>query len=198
MTLSGCSETPSLRTGDLLFTVGANSAMTEAITAATGSEKLLNFSHVGIAVVSNEVDSVLEATPSRGVRMISLEAFQQQAARIGNRPAVVAMRLKDTTGVTAAVHRARSYIGQPYDYSFRPDNGRIYCSELIWESYRTPDGNPRFAARPMNFRAADGSMPAFWVKLFERLGEPIPQGEPGTNPNELARDDALEEIGRYF
>ena len=74
----------------------------------------------------------------------------------------------------------------------------MYCSELVWESYHRPDGRPIFPARPMNFRAADGSMPVFWSELFERLGEPIPEGLPGTNPADMSRDSALTEIRRWF
>lgn len=189
---------PEIRTGDLLFEVGASSEMSGAITAATGDDSLLNFTHVGIAIACEGADSVLEATSDGGVRMTSLDEFLKNAARINDRPAVVAMRLSDTTGAAASVARARSFKGLPYDYSYRPDNGRFYCSELVWESYRTPDGERIFPARPMNFRAADGTMPAFWVELFERLGEPIPEGLPGTNPNDMARDPHLTEIGRWF
>ena len=120
------------------------------------------------------------------------------SARIGGRPAAVAMRLRDTAGLAASLRRAFGFLGLPYDCSFRPDNGKLYCSELVWESYRTPDGRRRFPARPMNFRAADGSMPAFWTELFERLGEAIPEGEPGTNPNDMAHDPQLYEVGRWF
>ena len=51
---------PCLHPGDLLFQVGETSEMTGAITAATGKERQLNYSHVGIAVRSRGVDSVLE------------------------------------------------------------------------------------------------------------------------------------------
>ena len=189
---------PEIRTGDLLFEVGATSEMSGAITAATGDDSPLNFTHVGIAITCEGADSVLEATSNGRVRMTSLDEFLKNAARINGRPAVMAMRLSDTTGVAASVARARSFRGLPYDYSYRPDNGRFYCSELIWESYRTPDGERIFPARPMNFRATDGTMPAFWVELFERLGEPIPEGEPGTNPNDMAHDPHLKEVSRWF
>jgi Uncharacterized distant relative of cell wall-associated hydrolases len=108
------------------------------------------------------------------------------------------MRLRDTTGTAGAIRRARSRLGQPYDYSFLPDNGKLYCSELVWECYRTEDGKPVFAARPMNFRSEDGTMPQFWVELYARLGEPIPEGVPGTNPNDMAKEEVLTEIYRYF
>ena len=172
--------------------------MSGAIAAATGRNEELKFTHVGIAVIGDRADSVLEATSDGGVRMTALQEFLDKSGRIDGRPLVVAKRLKDTAGIAASVRRARTFLGQPYDYSFRPDNGRMYCSELVWESYLGSDGVRIFPARPMNFRAADGSMPRFWTELFGRLGEEIPAGVPGTNPNDMARDSALTEICRWF
>lgn len=196
--LSCTPKGPQLHTGDLLFQVGAASAMEEAITAATERDTMLNFTHVGIFLTTNEADSVLEATSDGGVRIVPLADFLNRAGRIAGRPGVVAMRLRDTAGVALSVKRARQYAGLPYDYSYRPGNGRFYCSELVWESYRDTCGRRIFPARPMNFRAADGTMPAFWTELFEKLGEPIPEGVPGTNPNDMAREGVLTEVGRYF
>lgn len=197
--LLACSHSKQpLRSGDLLFQVGQESAMSDAITAATGKECKLKFTHVGIAVISDRADSVLEATSPGGVRMTALSEFLSKSARSNGQPLVVAMRLKDTAGIATAIARARSFLGQPYDYSFRPNNGRLYCSELVWECFRTPCGTPIFPARPMNFRAADGSMPQFWIDLFDRLGEEIPEGVPGTNPNDMSRDSALSEVFRWF
>ena len=94
--------TPELHPGDLLFQVGKTSEMTEAITAATGEAQRLNYSHVGIAVPAAGADSVLEATSDGGVRLTALADFLGRSARIDGRPAVTVMRLRDTTGVTAA------------------------------------------------------------------------------------------------
>ena len=196
--LSCTPEGPRLHTGDLLFQVGADSAMESAITAATKRDSTLNFTHVGIFFFFFGADSVLEATSDGGVQIVPLEDFLNRAGRIAGRPGVVAMRLRDTAGITLSVKRARQYAGLPYDYSYRPDNGRFYCSELVRESYRDTCGQRIFPARPMNFRAADGTMPAFWTELFEKLGEPIPEGVPGTNPNDMARDPHLREVGRWF
>jgi hypothetical protein len=30
----------------------------------------------------------------------------------------------------------RKYIGQPYDLEFKFDNGKMYCSELVWLVYK--------------------------------------------------------------
>lgn len=207
--LSCTPEGPRLHTGDLLFQVGTDSAMEGAITAATKRDSTLNFTHVGIFLADNgtdpvlgasgnAADSVLEATSDGGVQIVPLGDFLNRAGRIAGRPGVVAMRLRDTARVTLSVMRARQYAGLPYDCSYRPDNGRFYCSELVWESYRDTCDRRIFPARPMNFRAADGTMPAFWSELFEKLGEPIPEGVPGTNPNDMARDPHLREVGRWF
>ena len=197
--LSACTRSGQpLRTGDLLFQAGRESAMGSAIKAATGNDCELQFTHVGIAVIGDRADSVLEATSDGGVRMTALQEFLNKSTRPDGRPLVVAKRLKDTAGVAAAIARARTFLGQPYDYSFRPDNGKLYCSELVWESYLAPDGSRIFPARPMNFRAADGSMPPFWSELFAKLGEEIPENVPGTNPNDMARDTVLTEVFRWF
>ncbi len=198
---------PDLQTGDLLFQCGTG-AMTEAITDATGRSERLNFTHVGIVLHTPTngthprpdcaTDSVLEATTEGGVRIVSLEKFLARSARINDRPAVAAMRMHDTTGVAASVERARKVLGASYDYSFRPDNGRYYCSELVYETYLRPDGTHCFTAHPMNFRAPDGTMPRYWQELFDRLSEPIPEGAPGTNPNDLSQEESLYEIHRWF
>lgn len=190
-------EAPALQTGDLLFQCGTG-AMTGAISDATGRDGAVNYTHVGIVLHREAADSVLEATTDGGVRIGPLTDFLDRASRIDGQPVVAAMRLRDTTGVTASVARARQQLGAPYDYWFLPDNGRYYCSELVWESYRRPDGTPIFPARPMNFRAADGTLPRYWEELFGRLGEPVPEGVPGTNPNDMAGEAALYEHFRWF
>lgn len=196
--VSCASRSPQLENGDLLFQAGKTSAMSDAIRSATGSERQLSYTHVGIFLSGNGADSVLEATSDGGVRMTTLQEFLEGSARIEGAPAVTAARLKDTAGLAASLQRARAHLGEPYDYSFRPDNGKMYCSELVWESYRRPTGKRIFAARPMNFRNEDGTLPRYWTELFERLGEEIPEGVPGTNPNEMARDSALRTVGHFF
>lgn len=196
--LSCTAPSPELQAGDLLFQVGNGAGMNQAIDAATRSDNQMTFTHVGIAIPHHGADSVLEATSEGGVKLSPLDEFLDRAARVEGGVAVVAMRLRDTTGRALALKRARERLGIPYDYSFLPDNGKLYCSELVWECFRNSDGAPRFPARPMNFRAADGSMPAFWTELFEQLGETIPEGIPGTNPNDMARDPQLYEVKRWF
>lgn len=74
----------------------------------------------------------------------------------------------------------------------------MYCSELVYESFLTDDYRHIFTANPMSFRDKDGQIPEFWGRLFSELGEPVPEGVPGTNPNDMAHDTIVKEVYRMF
>lgn len=179
------------RSGDLVFQVSAGSEMGEAITDATAKSDSISYDHVGIVCVEDGKTFVIEATPKQGVVLTAWEDFTEQADGM-------VMRLRQPCDMEKTIARAKSHLGEAYDWSYLPDNGKMYCSELVYESYRAADGKPLFTARPMNFRNADGEMPAFWTELFTRLGEPIPEGVPGTNPNDMAREASLEMVLQYI
>ena len=188
-----------LRNGDLLFEAAGNSEFSEAIASATAADDSLRFVHV--AILKAEPDggfSVIEASPQEGVRSVALQDFLDDAPRIGGAPAVVVMRLEKDFSAAEAIECAERYLGEPYDWWYMPDNGRMYCSELIYEAYLDADGNHIFGNRPMNFRNPDGTMPRFWEELYGELGVPVPEGLPGTNPHDLSRDPALTEVCRFF
>ena len=122
--------------GDLLFQINEASAMTDAITAATAEKEPYPFSHVAICLGGAKSDSVIEASGRGGVRIVSLTEFLDASGKIDGRPAVVAMRLRDTTDIAArAAVRSLKYLGQPYDYSYLPANGKMYCSEQIGRAH---------------------------------------------------------------
>lgn len=185
-----------LQTGDIIFVADSHSDFSQAITSATATDSLsVQFSHVGIInVVGPDQITVIEASPQRGVCEVSLPTFLNECPTADNHPAVVVKRLDIPFDAMAVIKTAKSFIGQPYDWRFLPDNGAMYCSELIYESYLTNDGQHIFPATPMNFRNPDGTMAAFWTDLFSRLGCDPPEGVPGTNPNGLANDPRLTNI----
>lgn len=187
---------PSLEAGDLLFVAGGGSAMNDAIRSATASQGSLPYTHVGM--LTEGADSVIEATSPEGVRIVPLAAYLDRAAHIGDRPCVTVKRYPDAAAARAAVRRARSLVGAPYDHYFRSGNDRYYCSELVWECYRDADDRPIFPTLPMRFRDDAGEMPAYWIEHFAALGEPIPEAEPGTNPAAMAEDERLTEIPHRF
>ncbi len=191
---AGCSESGYVpQEGDLLFVVGGTSDFSEAITDATAWKDSVGFAHVAIVALDEDgLPYVIEATSDRGVTLTEWDAFLSSA------PGVVVKRVNIDFRASEAIARAKEHLGEPYDWSYRPDNGKMYCSELVYESYLDSYGAPLFQAQPMNFRDPQGNMPAFWTDLFERLGEPIPEGLPGTNPNDLSKSPILTEVHRFF
>ena len=182
----------SLQTGDLLFVgEGAGSAsnsgsMSEAIVSATGS-----ITHVAIIEVDGSGTTwVIDATPKRGVARYPLTSLLKENPDAS----FTVKRLRDTSGVSRFVENAKAFIGRPYDLTFLPDNDAMYCSELIRESFRLPDGTCLFEEAPMNFLAPDGTVPPYWEQLFEDLGMEVPQGVPGTNPQQMSQSPLLVEV----
>ena len=186
-----------LQTSDLIFQCAGDSGMSAAITEATTVGDGLSFAHVGIVMIEGDSVKVIEAcTSPEGVRVVPLGAFLDEAPLFddGSR-GVVVKRLTVDFDVDEVVNRALSFVGQPYDWYYLPDNGRMYCSELVADSFVDCEGNRIFEAQPMNFLAPDGSMPEFWAELFGSLGVEVPQGVLGTNPNDLSRDTRLRTVG---
>jgi len=140
----------------------------------------------------------MEASTGNGVVLTKWKDFVDSSVRINGKPGLSVMRVNVDFPLSKAVARAKSFMGEEYDWSFLPDNGKMYCSELVYCSYRYEDGKPIFTERPMNFRDSKGAMPDFWTKLFQRLGEKIPEGVPGTNPNDMSKEPVLKEVHRYF
>ena len=126
-----------------------------------------------------------------------LDTFFAQFRLEGERQATFILKRLDRPQdeLDAFVEKAKSFCGEAYDQSFRPDNGRHYCTELVRDSYRPADGSYLFSEYPMNWKDANGEFPAYWVWLFDLLGEPIPQDEPGTNPQQMSAEPILRDAG---
>ena len=184
--------------GDLIFQVAGNSNFSKAIEYSTGNPDSINYIHVGIIYTYDSSDiEVIEASPKEGVRIISLESFLASCPQINDKPGAVIKRLKKRPSDRVIIN-ACSHIGEPYDWYYLPDNGMMYCSELVYESYLDESGEKIFSAQPMNFRSPDGTIPEFWINLYQKLGIDVPEGIPGTNPNDLSKHPQLFEVYRYF
>ena len=197
-----CARQPeSLRTGDLIF-VGIpadysldDNSMDAAIADATGMPDSLNLIHVAIAEVEGDQTWIIDATIKYGVDRHPLDTFLTQfTLKDGSYPVFEVMRLKDDKVAETAVGRAKSFVGTSYDVAFLPDNGALYCTELVQVSYLTDDGSRIFPSEPMNFKNAEGEYPLYWQQLFALIGQSIPQDIPGTNPQAMARDPQLHSV----
>lgn len=185
-----------VKTGDLIFVGEGKGDFSKAISESTGEEgDTVKFVHVGIIEVEENGEVyVIEASPDEGVREIALEKFMEEVPKVNGESIIAIKRITKDYPVSETIERAKSHLGEPYDWWYLKDNGKMYCSELVYESYIDEDGEYIFETQPMNFRGPDGSMPQFWIELFDELKEPIPEGKPGTNPNDMGKSKFLKDI----
>ena len=183
-----------LKTGDLIFVASSSDeGMDGAIASATASSASTPFIHVAIVEIDGDGTTwIIEATPKRGVDRHPLETFlRDNTDSSGLVPAMAAMRIKQPFDRKACVQRAKDLCGHPYDFTFLPDNGAWYCSELVYDCFLDRNGRHIFTAAPMNFLNDDGTCPEYWTELFGRLGIEVPQGIPGTNPQDMHSSPVL-------
>ena len=193
---------PAVQTGDLLFvgipadyTLHDDTTMAGAIAAATGSDDI-EYIHVAIL----EVDVVgslwiIDATLKHGVARYPIDTFLTDfTLKDGSQPLLRIMRLNDNRHAAEYVENAKRFCGLVYNMSFVPDPKAKYCSELVRDSY-IENGDYIFTASPMNFKDPDGTFPLYWVQLFELIGQPIPQGVLGTNPNDMIKEKCIHFVG---
>jgi hypothetical protein len=188
-----------LQTGDLLFQVEKSTAYTEAIAGVTSGKNNIHYTHVGIVCVENDTVFVLEATPPQ-VRKTLLDEFLLRSAHLAEKPIVAVGRLKQEYRKTIpqAIVRVKKLLGKPYDYVYSPDNDAYYCSELVTHSFLNSQNMPIFELANMNFRDADGNLPTYWMKHFEKYNAVIPENCPGSNPGDLSKSSKIEILYRYF
>lgn len=190
----------SLKTGDLVFigipmdySLGSDS-MDGAIAAATGDGEL-NLIHVAILEMDGDKPYIIDATLRHGVDRHPLDTMLKEfTLKDGSYPTFIVKRMNDNSLADEWISRAKSFCGQPYDKAFLPENGALYCSELVRDSYLGADGEYLFDEQPMNFLDSEGNMPVYWTQLFAILGQEVPQGLPGTNPQDMSTSPCLETV----
>ena len=126
--LSSCSDSidvTNLQEGDVVF-IESQSSQSPYIKVGTMSK----WTHCGVVVNTPEGMKVLEA--SKTVRLTPFSKFIG-AAKNGN----WCVRRPDHK--LSAPISYKKYLGQPYDLEFKFDNGKMYCSELVWLIYKDQD-----------------------------------------------------------
>ena len=187
--LQGCvSKKFTYQTGDLIFQ-DLDCALCNAIEHATVGYNNKPISHMGIIYLHNDSIFVIEAYDS--VQLTPLKNFLHRSSRI------IIGRLKPPyrSLISPAINSALKKIGLPYDDEFALNNGKYYCSELVYEVFRDKEGKPLFDLIPMNFNNLSSGLPdSIWVDYFQKLHRPIPQGKPGSNPAYYSRNKKLDII----
>lgn len=125
LTLVSCGnkiDRSDLQEGDIVF-IESQSSQSPYIKKGTMSK----WTHCGIVVKTSSGLKVLEA--SKTVRVRSFDKFIG-GAKNGN------WCVKRPKQKLEKPIRYRKYLGMPYDLQFKFDNGKMYCSELVWLVYK--------------------------------------------------------------
>ena len=197
---SGVKQT--LRSGDLVFVqIPADydledDSMASAISASTAAGESLMTIHVAILDVEGDSTWIIDATIKHDVDRHPLDTFLTDfTLKDGSLPVFDIKRVDvDDAQARQFVENAKQFIGQPYDIYFLPDNGALYCSELVDLAYVKEDGTHMFTEYPMNFLDENGEMPVYWTELFALLGQEVPQGVTGTNPQAMSAEPVLSTV----
>lgn len=183
--------------GDLLFQDLNCGALCDAIETVTEGINGKDFSHCAMVVSINDTLKVIEAIGG-GVQVNSLKTFFKRSGdTISIKNITIGRPKKEYEAIIPkATAFAIQQIGQPYDDEFLLNNNKMYCSELLYESFKAANHNDDFfTLQPMTFKDPETNdfFPA-WVDYYQALQEPIPEGEPGINPGLISRSDKIEII----
>ncbi len=171
--------------GDLLFILPA---APNDITITTGTADLAA-DHVAICHrIGGQRGPLylIEAIPSAGVTLTPVDSLL-------SREPDVTLLVGSVAGLNtaASVEHALRFIGRPYDHLFLPSDSAIYCSELVQRTFVDTGGAAVFPTIPMSFHDATGRVTDNWRQHYARHGLDVPEGQPGTNPTQLATHPAV-------
>ncbi len=169
-----------------------NDSIASAIKEVTPSSQDYSFSHVGILFRENNEWFVLEAVPGAGVRIVSLEVFRTPEK--GKIARIVVGRLKKEYpfDLKQLIAYGKSQVGKKYDSAFIWNSNAFYCSELVYQMFANAGQSKAFLPKPMTFKEkGTTSFHPTWIRYYEKLGQEIPEGKIGINPNAMANSKSV-------
>jgi len=182
-----------LMNGDLLFVTAKETGLSGAINNVTQKQKEASFDHIGIVEKQNNHWYVLHAAPKRGSQKQDLISFLKDQADDGQKVIIYRLRPEYQKSIPAALKKAESMIGKPYNFNYILDENSYYCSDYIERAFRE---NHIFRLEPMTFiDPKTGKTNEFWTEFYKKKNLEVPEGQPGCNPNGLAASEKLERVG---
>jgi hypothetical protein len=180
--------------GDLLFQDLNCGGLCDAIETVTQGIDGKKFSHCAMVVKQNDTLKIVEAIGGN-VQISTLHHFFARSADtiIIKNITIARTTAMDKVGIAKASSFAVQQVGQPYDDEFIMNNGKWYCSELLYEAFKVANNQQEFfSLAPMTFKdpATKNYFPA-WIDYYKALQKPIPEGQLGLNPGSISRSDKL-------
>ena len=188
----GFSQNSTLKSGDLLFQSMNCGPLCEAINEVTSGYQGHDFSHLGLVYIKNDSILVIEASGS-SVKITPYETFKTYTAE---KMFVGRLKRKYRALIPEAIAFALQQIGVPYDEEYVYNNGKYYCSELLYDAFLHANKKPLFDLFPMTFKSPKTEEYfEVWVDYYKKLNIEIPEGKPGCNPGGISTSDKLKIIG---
>lgn len=189
------------RNGDLLFQDIDCGRLCEAIETVTPALNGKHFSHMGMVCITGDSVYVIEAI-GKDVHLTHIDTFLYRQLDSHNNPKIVVGRLKaayehlNATALDFALQQR----GKPYDDIFIYNNGKYYCSELIYDAYKAANGGEAFfSLSPMTFKdPTTGKTFEAWDEYYQTLEMTIPEGEPGCNPGSIAGSNRIDVVVSFY
>lgn len=178
------------KTGDLLFQNLDCGGLCDAIESVTEGCNGQKFSHIGLVFLRNDSVYIIEAI-GENVHLTPLANF---IARSNNPVVQARVKVQYQKLIPAAIQFSLQQQGKPYDEPFLYNNGKYYCSELIYDAFAFANNSkPFFQLEPMTFKQP-GSKEFFpvWVTYYQNLKMEIPEGKPGINPGGISRSAKID------
>ncbi|UYW01264.1 hypothetical protein K5I29_12565 [Flavobacterium agricola] len=179
----------SFKNGDLLFININCGPMCDAINAVTQGYNNEKFNHMGLVVVQNGETFVYEAIGKAVVKtpIKTFLAYSKDPIYVGE------LLPEYQKLIPNALTFSENQLGIPYDSDFIYNNGKYYCSELIYDAFLTANNNqPFFQLFPMTYKEPNSAdyFP-IWVTHFKKQGIEIPEEQPGCNPGGMSLDNKI-------
>lgn len=167
-----------VREGDVIFQT-SQSQQSPLIQIATRS----NISHCGIIVMKNGKPYVLET-----LKTLTLTPLDKFIARGKGGKYWLKRSKKENIKI-----KYGSYLGKPYDLAFKFDNGKFYCSELIYDIYKNQLGIELCEPKKVEEYLILGTdkLPEI-KKAMEKRG--ITQKQYAVAPVDIFESDYLEDV----
>jgi hypothetical protein len=188
-----------LKEGDLLFQDIDCGPLCDAIEEVTEGIDGAKFSHIGLVVRRNDDLFVLEAI-SAGVVYTPVDDFLSRSLDKDGNPKVIVGRLKEPYQkcIPAAIDYAAKFEGAFYDTVFSMTNDAWYCSELVYQSFKSACQDEFFELAPMTFKSpVTDSVFHAWQEYYNAMGREVPEGEPGINPGGISLSDKIKIVHVY-
>jgi hypothetical protein len=193
MGLTSTAQQQPLKQGDLLFQNIDCGPLCDAIEQVTFGRDSLKFSHIGLVYIKQDSVYVIEAIG----KTVTITSYQNFKKRSTNPLYLGRIKPEHQHLIDSAISFTIKQIGVPYDEPFLYNNQKYYCSELIYDAFKSSNqNNPFFELEPMTFKAPNSNIYfKAWVDYYKKLNIKIPEGKPGINPAGISRSDKINWLG---